>query len=156
MLVLSRKLNQEILIGDNIRITVLKVKGNTVRLGIDAPRDVHVLRGELEGVDAQSDQPSAVEKTTDVDDQAKFTVVFSNSDAESSATVDVIPFSSNDDSIPSNRIERSLEETKVPQHEAISFRGRVPKSLERNRLKEIVENMTGSKETATSETTSSK
>ena len=47
MLVLSRKLKEEILIGENIKITVLKVKGNTIRLGIEAPRDVHVLRGEI-------------------------------------------------------------------------------------------------------------
>ncbi len=47
MLVLSRKPEQEIYIGENIKITVLRVKGNTIRLGIDAPRDVHVLRGEI-------------------------------------------------------------------------------------------------------------
>ena len=39
MLVLSRKQHQDIVIGDDIKITVLKVKGNTVRLGIEAPRD---------------------------------------------------------------------------------------------------------------------
>ena len=47
MLVLSRKLQQQIKIGDQITVTVLKVKGNTVRLGIDAPRNVRVVRGEL-------------------------------------------------------------------------------------------------------------
>ena len=47
MLVLSRKQNQEIHIGDQVKITVLKVKGNTVRLGIEAPRSVRVVRGEL-------------------------------------------------------------------------------------------------------------
>lgn len=47
MLVLSRKPNEEILIGDNIKITVLKVKGNTVRIGIEAPAAVKVKRGEL-------------------------------------------------------------------------------------------------------------
>ena len=47
MLVLSRKLNQEIVIGDNVKVTILKVKGNTVRLGIEAPRNVRVVRGEL-------------------------------------------------------------------------------------------------------------
>ncbi len=48
MLVLSRKLNEKIHLGDNITVTVLRVQGNTIRLGIDAPRDVRVLRGELE------------------------------------------------------------------------------------------------------------
>lgn len=47
MLVLSRKPNEEILIGDNIKITVLKVKGNTVRIGIEAPSAVKVKRAEL-------------------------------------------------------------------------------------------------------------
>lgn len=47
MLVLSRKKNESIVIGDNIKIEVLKVSGNTVRIGIQAPRDIKVLRGEL-------------------------------------------------------------------------------------------------------------
>ena len=47
MLVLTRKIQQQIQIGDNIRITVLQVKGNSVRLGIEAPRDVRVMRCEL-------------------------------------------------------------------------------------------------------------
>ena len=46
MLVLTRKLQQQIRISDNITITVLRVKGNTVRLGIDAPRQVRVVRGQ--------------------------------------------------------------------------------------------------------------
>lgn len=47
MLVLSRKQNQEIIIGDDIKITVLKVRGNLVRIGIEAPKEVRVVRGEL-------------------------------------------------------------------------------------------------------------
>jgi len=47
MLVLSRKKNESIVISDNIRIEVLKVSGNSVRIGIQAPRDIKVLRGEL-------------------------------------------------------------------------------------------------------------
>jgi len=47
MLVLTRKLSQQIKIGDNVTLTVLRVKGNTVRLGIEAPRDVRVVRSEL-------------------------------------------------------------------------------------------------------------
>jgi len=47
MLVLSRKLQQQIKIGDQITVTILRVKGNTVRVGIAAPRDLRVIRGEL-------------------------------------------------------------------------------------------------------------
>lgn len=47
MLVLSRKSSQEIMIGKNVKVTVLQIKGNTVRLGIEAPREVRVVRGEL-------------------------------------------------------------------------------------------------------------
>ena len=47
MLVLSRKLNQTVVIDNQIEIQVLKIKGNTVRLGINAPNNVKILRGEL-------------------------------------------------------------------------------------------------------------
>lgn len=47
MLVLSRKLGEKIVIGDNIVVTVVKVDGNQVRLGIEAPETVVVLRAEL-------------------------------------------------------------------------------------------------------------
>lgn len=47
MLVLTRKLQEQIRIGENITITILRVKGNTVRVGIEAPRQIRVLRGEL-------------------------------------------------------------------------------------------------------------
>lgn len=47
MLVLSRKLNQEILIGDNIVVRVISIKGNQVRLGIVAPPEVAILREEV-------------------------------------------------------------------------------------------------------------
>jgi carbon storage regulator CsrA len=47
MLVLTRKLQEKICIGDNITVTILRVKGQQVRIGIEAPRDVRVIRGEL-------------------------------------------------------------------------------------------------------------
>jgi len=47
MLVLSRKLGEKVVIGNGITITVVEVKGNRVRLGIDAPKKVRVLRAEL-------------------------------------------------------------------------------------------------------------
>lgn len=47
MLVLSRKQSQQITLGESITITVLSVQGGRVRLGIDAPASVRVLRAEL-------------------------------------------------------------------------------------------------------------
>ena len=99
MLVLTRKLNEAIQIGDHIKVTVLRVKGNSVRIGIEAPRDIRVLRAEIlrldvsnlsasDAVQAANDrsttyrqddvvqtfgagtQAAATEPTTDADDQA--------------------------------------------------------------------------------------
>jgi carbon storage regulator len=47
MLVLTRKLMEKLFIGDNVCITVVRLEGGQVRLGIDAPRDVTVVRAEL-------------------------------------------------------------------------------------------------------------
>jgi carbon storage regulator len=48
MLVLSRRENEQIKLGESIVVTVVKVSGDRVRLGIKAPSDVLVLRGELQ------------------------------------------------------------------------------------------------------------
>ncbi len=48
MLVLSRKETQRIRVGDSIVVTVVKIAGDKVRVGIEAPSDVLVLRDELE------------------------------------------------------------------------------------------------------------
>ncbi|MBD7985181.1 carbon storage regulator CsrA [Sporosarcina sp. Sa2YVA2] len=47
MLVLSRKTNETIKIGDNIELRILEVKGDTARIGIEAPKSIDILRGEL-------------------------------------------------------------------------------------------------------------
>lgn len=47
MLVLSRKIGEEIMIGDDIRLVVYRIQGNRVRLGIMAPEGVPVFRSEL-------------------------------------------------------------------------------------------------------------
>jgi carbon storage regulator len=54
MLVLSRKQSQQIVIGRDIRITVVRVERSQVRLGIEAPRGVVVLRQELVGTQGTS------------------------------------------------------------------------------------------------------
>jgi len=47
MLILSRRPGESLTIGDNIVVTVVSINGNQIRLGIDAPRDVRVLRDEI-------------------------------------------------------------------------------------------------------------
>src|SRR5450759_2488542 len=47
MLILTRKIGESILVGDNIRIVVLEIRGRQIRLGIEAPADIVVLREEI-------------------------------------------------------------------------------------------------------------
>ena len=47
MLILTRRVGETLMIGDDISVTVLGVKGNQVRLGVNAPRDVSVHREEI-------------------------------------------------------------------------------------------------------------
>ena len=47
MLILTRKANEKLVINDNIVITILEFKGNQVRVGIDAPDEVSILREEV-------------------------------------------------------------------------------------------------------------
>ena len=70
MLVLTRRRNQSIVIGTDIIVTVLEVKGDQIRLGITAPRDVQVYRQELlealteANRSAVLDEPPAAPPTT--------------------------------------------------------------------------------------------
>jgi carbon storage regulator len=61
MLVLSRKPGEKVVIADEIRITVLSVQGNRIRLGIEAPGEYRVLRGELANWGNASPAPTATE-----------------------------------------------------------------------------------------------
>ncbi len=54
MLVLTRKLGEQITVGDDIILKVVSVEGNRVRVGIEAPQEVRIIRGEL--VDRQRQQ----------------------------------------------------------------------------------------------------
>ena len=60
MLVLSRKKNESIVMDGKIEIEVLRIKGNTVRLGIKAPRSIKVLRGELSAFEIESQKEDQV------------------------------------------------------------------------------------------------
>jgi carbon storage regulator len=71
MLVLTRKTNQSIMIGDDIEVSVLAVSRDKIRLGITAPRDVPVFRKEVyvsikgEGGSSEEDGPEAVADALD-------------------------------------------------------------------------------------------
>jgi carbon storage regulator len=47
MLILTRRVGETLMIGENVAVTVLRVKGNQVRLGVNAPKDVSVHREEI-------------------------------------------------------------------------------------------------------------
>ena len=59
MLVLTRKVNQQIRLGDDITVTILRVQGNSIRIGVEAPRDVRVVRGELNPLHQEGQQEKA-------------------------------------------------------------------------------------------------
>ena len=59
MLILSRKLNERIIIGDEIEISVVEIKGDHVKLGIHAPRSVKVYRHEVYQAIQQENQAAA-------------------------------------------------------------------------------------------------
>ena len=61
MLVLSRKKDEKIIIGDNITIMVIEIRGDKVRLGIDAPKEVTVHRQEVyEAIKREHDQANGI------------------------------------------------------------------------------------------------
>ena len=122
MLVLTRKLNQEILIGDNVKITVLKVKGNTVRLGIEAPREVRIVRGEL----PVESEPTL--ETTKEEVQANITVMFSDHVDHDSATA------TNPETALSSFEQSSPMLT-------VKYRDRIPPALGQNRLRQIADQL---------------
>ena len=64
MLVLTRKPNQSIMIGDDIEVSVLSIQGEKVRIGIQAPRDVPVFRKEV-FLEIQAEQAEGAREEVD-------------------------------------------------------------------------------------------
>jgi carbon storage regulator len=77
MLILSRKLNERIMIGDQIEISVLDIKGDQVKIGIQAPRSVKVYRQEVyqaiqrENIEAVKAKPDRIPHLDNILDQAQ-------------------------------------------------------------------------------------
>ena len=66
MLVLTRKSNQSIMIGDDVEVSVLAIMGEKVRIGIEAPRSVPVFRKEVY-IEIQQDRGSSEDDAEEVD-----------------------------------------------------------------------------------------
>ena len=70
MLVLSRKESEQLLIGDNIVLTINRISGNRVAIGIEAPREVAIVRGELDRRDVAVDGNDGTSQKADQRDTA--------------------------------------------------------------------------------------
>ncbi|MGI6120223.1 MAG: carbon storage regulator CsrA [Desulfosporosinus sp.] len=60
MLALTRKVGERIVIGDNIVVTVVSIKGDNIRLTIEAPKEIKIYRGELYDAIAAENKQAAV------------------------------------------------------------------------------------------------
>jgi carbon storage regulator len=70
MLILSRKINEKVVIGDDISVSIIEIRGDQVRLGIDAPKKVKVFRQEV--FDAIMAENKAASKSATVIPQVDF------------------------------------------------------------------------------------
>jgi carbon storage regulator len=67
MLVLSRKISESIIIGDNIIVRVADIRGDNVRIAIDAPRDIKIYRGEVYEAISEANKASMGLPQSDID-----------------------------------------------------------------------------------------
>lgn len=68
MLVLTRKPGEKIVIGDNIILTIVEIKGDNIRIAIDAPKEIKIYRGELyDTIVAENTQAAIPVNLSDMD-----------------------------------------------------------------------------------------
>lgn len=79
MLILSRRESESVHLGDDVKLTIVKVSGEKVRLGIDAPANVKVIRSELE-ITKSGDESSSL--------SSSLTLAGANSDSSATSTKD--------------------------------------------------------------------
>jgi len=62
MLALTRRVGERIVIGDNVVVTIVDIKGDSIRLAIDAPREIKIYRGEIFDAIAAENKEAAVQQ----------------------------------------------------------------------------------------------
>ncbi|MBQ4488176.1 MAG: carbon storage regulator CsrA [Ruminobacter sp.] len=65
MLILTRRLGESITIGDNVKLTVLSIKGSQVRIGVEAPKEVCIQRSELSMDKEQKSKDSSSDNSSE-------------------------------------------------------------------------------------------